>query len=145
MQTIANFPDLASARVAQAALADEGIESFVPDENLAGIDWTLSTAIGGVRLQVAPDDANAARGLVQDLLQQPTVSEADLDVEEPELYEETGKDGCPVCRSEEVLPARFRKRLKAATMLFWPLLLLWPLLAMLGPRYRCGTCTNQWR
>ena len=38
MYTIANFPDLASAQVAQSLLESADIMSVIPDESLAGID-----------------------------------------------------------------------------------------------------------
>lgn len=59
MRTIATFPDLASAEMARSALEAEGIPAMVPDAEFAGLDWRLSTALGGVRLQVPAEEADA--------------------------------------------------------------------------------------
>jgi len=39
METIENFPDLASAEVARSVLDAEGIVSVIPEEYLSGLDW----------------------------------------------------------------------------------------------------------
>lgn len=130
MQTVGNYPDLASARVAQSLLEAEGIEAVIPDEYLAGVDWQLGTAIQGVRLQVRDEDAEEAR----DLLAQPVPAEG-----EP----------CPRCGSDAVTPARWKQRIKALTLLV-PILapvivLLWPLFALVRPSMQCTACGHRWK
>lgn len=51
MKVVATFPDLAAAEAARSALEARDIPARIPDSNLAGPDWRLGTAIGGVRLQ----------------------------------------------------------------------------------------------
>ena len=53
METVGNFPDLASARVVQSLLEAEGIEAQIPDEYFSGVDWQMNTALRGVRVTVA--------------------------------------------------------------------------------------------
>lgn len=130
METVGNYPDLASARLAQSLLAAEGIEALIPDEHLAGLDWQLGTAIQGVRLQVRDEDAEEAR----DLLAQPVPAEG---------------DHCPRCGSDVVIEARWKNRLKAAALLvpfLAPLVLLvWPVLALVRPPMRCASCGHGWK
>ena len=64
VETVGNYPDLASARVAQSLLKDAGIDADIPDEFVSGVDWGLNSAIHGVRLQVTDEDAEAARMLL---------------------------------------------------------------------------------
>src|SRR5437763_15735580 len=66
VETIASYPDLISAQLAQSLLEAEGIDTSIPDENFAGIDWQWSTALNGIRLQVAPYDIESAMALLTD-------------------------------------------------------------------------------
>ena len=138
METVANFPNLASAQVASALLAGEGIDASIPDEQYAGLDWSMVTALHGIRLQVVPEDADRAR----ELLEQAS-ADGEPDAEElgaPIL----GEDACPRCQSERIAPARWRIRLKAATILYPPLLVLWPFVAAIRPRIKCSACGFEW-
>src|SRR5690349_8780694 len=52
------------AVVARGALEHEGIETFLANEHLVTLAWTLSQATGGVRLSVASTDADRAREIL---------------------------------------------------------------------------------
>jgi Putative prokaryotic signal transducing protein len=139
METIANYPDLASAQMASAMLSAEGIDASIPDENMIGIDWRMATALHGIRLQVAPDDAERARELLGHAAEE---SEPDaVEVEEPVA----GEDVCPRCGSASIGPGRWRTRLKAATMLMPTLLLVWPFVLVMPSRLKCSACGYKWR
>ena len=62
---VASFTGLAEAQVARATLASEGIQSRLAGEQLVGVAWHLSNAIGGVRLLVAPEDLERAKKLLE--------------------------------------------------------------------------------
>ncbi len=51
--TVATFNDTVAAAVAKNYLENEGIPSILLDEATVATDWMLSTAIGGIKLQVA--------------------------------------------------------------------------------------------
>ena len=53
-----NFP--AEADVQRLLLEQEGIQTFLADGNLVGMDWLYSNAVGGVKIQVAASDADRA-------------------------------------------------------------------------------------
>ena len=134
MKTVANFPDLASARLAQSLLAAEEIESEIPDEFFSGIDWQMGTALQGIRLRVMPEDEEAARAL----LETPTpLAEVD------EVPEAGSTTGCPRCSSAAIGPPRWKRRAKALTMLVPLLLLFYPLIA-LAWKQACYSCGHQW-
>lgn len=59
--TVATFPDVAEAQLAQERLEGEGIRAFVIDAQTAGVLPFLTPVSGGVRLQVAPGDEQRAR------------------------------------------------------------------------------------
>jgi hypothetical protein len=73
------------AQIARSRLQASGIPCFLPDEQLSTIDPLLTDALGGVRLQVADEDAERAR----EILDQPLDLSEDLDPEH----------GCPHCES----------------------------------------------
>jgi hypothetical protein len=58
--TVASFDQPAQARLAQNALTDAGIAAAVSDESIVAMDWLLSNAVGGVKVQVWEEDAEKA-------------------------------------------------------------------------------------
>lgn len=140
METVGNFPDLASARVAQSLLEGAGIEAHIPDEYLAGVYWQINTAIKGVRLTVAPEDAEAARSILAG--QSPEAFVAD---ESPEVFaDDGGAEACPVCRSEQFGPPNWKKRIKAIGIFFPPVLILYPLFLAFSRGNECYACGHRW-
>jgi hypothetical protein len=64
MVTIATTRTLDEAFVMKSALEGSGIPSFIPDEMTAQTQWGVIAASGGIRLQVAPENADAARRIL---------------------------------------------------------------------------------
>jgi hypothetical protein len=63
---VRRFRDLMEAELAKGKLASAGIDSLIADENIVRMDWFYSNAIGGLRLIVKPEDADAARDLLDE-------------------------------------------------------------------------------
>ena len=59
--TIRTCRDLAEAEIVKSALDAAGIEAFIPDENAASLYPSQVLDTDGVRVQVAADDAERAR------------------------------------------------------------------------------------
>jgi hypothetical protein len=57
---IRRFRDLPEALLAKTSLESTGIECFLADENIVRIDWFWSNLLGGVKLHVNTEDADAA-------------------------------------------------------------------------------------
>lgn len=129
METIGNYPDLASAQLAQSVLAGSGIESEIPDEFLSGIDWQMGTALQGVSLRVLPEDAEAARAILED-----------LSAQEDALAEIQFPPECEVCGGDGPEPPRWKRRLKGASLLFAPLLLVYAVATIVVPARACAAC-----
>lgn len=72
--TIRRFRDLMEAIMAKGLLESAGIECFLIDENIVRIDWLISNAIGGIKLQVNRQDADSA----VKVLGQPTPSNPEV-------------------------------------------------------------------
>ena len=62
--TIASFPDVAEAELAKERLEIEGIRAFVVDAQTAGVMPFLTSASGGVRVQVQPKDIERAKEIL---------------------------------------------------------------------------------
>lgn len=139
METVATYPDLISAQLAQSLLQAEGIDSTIPEENIAGIDWQWSTALQGIRLQVASENVDSALEL---LSTRPGLLPEDYG---PEIRDVEEQKRCPYCGSDLMGSQRWRRRGKAVTMLAPILLLLWPLVLAFGPRYECTQCGRLWK
>ena len=139
METVATYPDLISAQLAQSLLQAEGIDSTIPEENIAGIDWQWSTALQGIRLQVASENVDSALDL---LSTRPGLLPDDY---APEIHGVEEQQRCPHCGSDLMGSQRWRRRGKALTMLAPILLLLWPLVLAFGPRYECTQCGRLWK
>lgn len=63
--TLATYRSAFPAEMGKVALAHEGITAFVADENIVTTDWMLGNAVGGVKLQVAEADAEAAVAILE--------------------------------------------------------------------------------
>ena len=92
MPVVATYTNPEDAHLAVSLLGGNGIDAWVTDENTASLYWFYSNAIGGVKVEVAEADTEAAR----DVLQLPKIA----DTESPPLL------ACPVCGSRNV---RLRK------------------------------------
>jgi hypothetical protein len=62
--TVQRYRDVSEAIVARSVVESAGIFCFLRDENLVRLDWQVSNFIGGLSLQVSPEDAEAAIALL---------------------------------------------------------------------------------
>jgi hypothetical protein len=91
--TLRQFRDLPEALLAKGSLESAGIQAYLVDDNMIRMDWFISNLLGGIKLKVRPEDAEAAHAI----LNQPTPEILDVDgvgsFEQPK---------CPRCRSLDV-------------------------------------------
>jgi putative signal transducing protein len=57
---------LPDAQIAKSILDSAGVDSFLADENLVRMDWLYSNLIGGIKLLVRAEDAEAAKKLLEE-------------------------------------------------------------------------------
>ena len=69
--TVAAYDDAVSARQALNHLREAGLPAVVSDESTVAMDWLLSNAIGGIKVQVNPKDVTIARQLIEEHERQP--------------------------------------------------------------------------
>lgn len=132
MAVIRQFRDMPEALLAKGLLESAGIECSMVDDNLVRLDWFISNGIGGIKLAVKPEDADAA---VQ-ILEQP-IPDA-FEVEKSGTYEQPR---CPRCGSTDIShEGRIDKRFAL------PALFLAGIPVPL-PRdvWSCAACGAQWR
>lgn len=130
--------------VVVALLRSEGIEAFLPDENLVRQDWFYILAYGGFRILVPSADAARAR----ELLAAFRSGELALDESEVEVPQ------CPHCahRASTIDPRPRRWAfgfILVARLVFAPLFLLtlFPnlLRRFVQRRHRCPACGAAWQ
>jgi hypothetical protein len=90
---VQKFRDLPEALIAKDVLTSAGLECFLADAATVRMDWFLSNALGGIKLCVRIDDAEAAINLLEESRTQESYEEEDRDFEEPQ---------CPRCQSKDV-------------------------------------------
>ena len=128
--TIRRYRDLSEAIVAKGVVQSAGIFCFLKDENLVRLDWQVSNVIGGIRLQVAAEDVEAAEAV----LAQPIPDS--ISIPDQPGFEQPR---CPRCGSSDISWER-RGRKVALVSLF--------LLSLHLPRgsesWQCSNCGLRW-
>src|ERR1019366_7351459 len=91
--TLRKFRGLPEALLAKCSLESAGIQAYLVDDNLIRMDWFISNLLGGIKLKVRVEDAEAAR----EILNQPIPETRDFEgvgiSEQPK---------CPGCQSLDV-------------------------------------------
>ena len=130
--TLRHFRDIPEALLAKGMLESAGIQCVLADGNLVRMDWLLSNAIGGVRLQVDKHELESARAI----LSEPIPPE----FAEEELGEPYEQPRCPRCYSLDIGFEEIDR--------FWTYG-LWLLLSFPVPvnknNWKCYTCGIEWR
>src|ERR1700740_3321452 len=91
--TLWRYRDLPEALIARAKLDSQLIWCVLADENMVRLNWFISNAVGGVRLQVADEDAPVALDLLgEEIPENFTVEEIGEEYKQPE---------CPNCHSRD--------------------------------------------
>lgn len=129
MVTIRRFRDLPEALIAKGSLESAGIDSVLVNGNLVRLDWFWSNLMGGVQLQVEPEDADAAN----DILNQPI----------PESFDAVGtgdyqQPRCPSCGSLDVSFQELNKPVAFVSAYAGV-----PL-PIRRPAWRCHSCNAEW-
>jgi len=65
MKLVGSYSKPEQAHMTRSLLEGNGIAAFVRDDNTVTADWFLSNAIGGVKVEVADDDHDAARSILE--------------------------------------------------------------------------------
>lgn len=93
LTTIRQYREQTEALIAQSVLDSAGIYSFLMDENTIRVNWAYSDVLGGIRLQVAQEDARAAEEILSQPIPESIAVEGEEDYQQPK---------CPQCASLKV-------------------------------------------
>jgi hypothetical protein len=91
--TIRKYRDQAEAILARSVLESAGISCFLRDENTIRMDWLWSNLMGGIRLQVAEADVEAAEAVLSQPIPDHIAVAGEPDYEQPR---------CPECTSLDI-------------------------------------------
>ena len=129
LTTVASVSTIFEADLLRARLEGEGIRAFIANENLIGMNWLYSNAVGGVRIEVELHNEQAAREVI-----------ALVRSKEFEL-EPSGDDWgrCPECGSNRIEFIQ-DKRSMAFSWLIAGIPLLFP-----REKYYCHQCFHTWK
>jgi hypothetical protein len=130
--TIATFTNPLEAHIVRGRLQAEGIESFVAHEHHIWANWFLSTALGGVKLQVRPEDVHQAG----EILRQEQSGDYETLLEESDKMDAAPRPTCPVCRSEDITSIRRSGRI--SLFIVWLSSLPLPYSSVTMACRRCG-------
>jgi hypothetical protein len=120
--TLRQYRDLADAMLAKSALDSAGIFAFLQNENIVRLDWVWSNLMGGIRLQVRPEDVSAAEQVLSEPI--PSLIETDdANYEQPR---------CPHCQSLDIHFERLNQKVGLASIP-WPKKL-----------WTCVSCGAKW-
>lgn len=137
MRTVATFSKPEEAHLFRTRLEAAGIAAYVQDEHMVQVDWLMSNAIGGVRVQVAEEDVDATR----ELLGTATAPQA-------------SEFPCPVCGSEHTSVDELPRRVGLLSLLALVPGLVLASLTLLSAgtpllfsrrRWRCQDCNHVWK
>lgn len=127
--SIRQYRDLHEALLARGALDSAGIESFLVDDNMIRMDWFWSNRVGGIKLCVRQQDADAAL----DLLEQSVPGE--FEVEGIGLYQQPR---CPKCQSLDIAYEDLNQPVA------WISAYVLAPIALHRKRWVCHSCGERW-
>ena len=128
---IGQFRDLYEALLARGVVDSAGIECVLVDDNTLRLSWYVSNLVGGVKLCVHAEDADAAF----DLLHVPIP--ANLEVDGVGKYEQPT---CPSCQSLDISYETLHKGASYASA--WLINIPVP---VPRKRWKCNQCGNTWK
>jgi len=127
--TLRQFRDLPEALLAKGSLESAGIRSYLVDDNMVRMDWFISNLLGGIKLKVRAEDAEAAN----EILSQPIPEK--LQVEGVGEYDQPT---CPRCHSTDVVYRELNKFLSyGSAFVGLPI-------PVHNKAWTCHACGNMW-
>ena len=124
MITIARFSKIEEAYLLRLRLGAGDVDAFILDEYMIQMDWLISNAIGGVRVQIAEEDFERCKQILQ---------------EEPYDPDAAVITTCPYCQSEETERKEFTRRLSFLSMFIFGC----PL-PVAKNKFGCKICGESW-
>jgi hypothetical protein len=128
--TLRQFRDLPEALLAKGALESAGLQCFMADDITIRMDWLWSNALGGIKLCVKSEDADAAVQLLDQGIPE------GFDVKDVGEYKQPS---CPNCQSLDISFEDLNKPAAYASVA------LGVLIPITRRRWKCGSCGHIWQ
>ena len=131
LKTIKTFDDSVEAHLMQSRLENEGIQSFVFDDNIIGVNPLFNITVGGIKLKVDETDVDQANSIIG------TYLDSRVKNEQGEIVT------CPKCSSESIYSGfKSMKDLKGVlSAILAMLLFVFPV--YYKTLYKCKSCGNE--
>jgi Putative prokaryotic signal transducing protein len=135
LKTVYRFNLPYEAHLARGLLETEGIESFIADEFTVGLNWHITPALGGVRLQVMDQYLKETSEILNST--RPSEEwEGDIAIELNTL----AVAACPKCGSRDIFIRKYALIPSIITLYLVFLPFPYP-----RKRYECNSCHNTWK
>lgn len=131
--TIARYRDLSEAWLYQSKLDSAGIPAFLRDEQVITFWWYYSNALGGIRLEVHPSDAEEALKIIT------TDVPKEFEYETPSGLKQFSQPACVKCGSLNI--EHFHENRAISVALIFSVNIPYPLG---GGQWHCLTCDTRW-
>lgn len=126
--TVATFPEAIEAHIYRNRLENEGIPSFIADENVITNQPWHSIAYGGVKLRVRAQDQEKALALINEIRFGSPADDAEIN-----------PPSCPVCESKRIK----QKSITGTWPLIKSILFLFPVRT--PKKMVCLNCGYRWQ
>jgi len=127
--TIRQFRDLPEALLAKGFIESAGIECFLADENIVRMDWFISNFVGGIKLQVRPEDVEATLEVLNQPIPEEFSFEGEANYQQPR---------CPGCYSLDIVFEDLHKDVAYTSA--W----LGVPIPLSQKSWKCNTCGRRW-
>jgi len=127
--SIRQFRDLPEALLAKGFIESAGIECFLADENIVRMDWFISNFVGGIKLQVKPEDVDAVREVLDQPIPEEFSFEGETKYQQPR---------CPKCYSLDIAFEDLNKDVAYTSA--W----LGVPIPLQQKSWKCHTCGRRW-
>ena len=131
--TAKTFDNPIDAHLLRSKLENEGIQCFLFDENIVGINPLYNVTVGGIKLKILEEDVEKVKAILSEMEGRPFTDEEDKEI------------ACPNCNSTAVISGLrsmkgFRGVLSAIASL---LLTLYPF--YYKSVYKCKACGREFK
>ena len=132
-RTVSTYTTAIEAHVVRGRLECEGIPAFVTFEQHIWAQWSLSVALGGVRVQVPRSHYEEAARVLDSIKSGGYVSDLEREIP-PEAF-----PCCPKCQSKDCVPVSWSAKLALLSVFLFAIPIPYTQHLM-----RCGTCSRVW-
>lgn len=136
--TLTRYAYAEEAYILMKKLADEGIESYIGDENLISAHPFLSNAVGGVKVNIKETDLDAALLVLETIKGEGELPNID---ETWNIHYAKTDSFCPKCDLRTVYKNKMSFLHKVLAVIFFPIYLLY---AFRSQKYYCAHCGYEW-